>query len=28
MAVARIERFKLTGEGAGGDCVRQNQKKL
>ena len=28
MAVARIGRFKLTGEGAGGDCVRQEQKKL
>jgi len=28
MAVARIGRFKLTGEGAGGDCHRQEQKKL
>ena len=28
MAVARIGRFKLTGEGACGDCVRQEQKKL
>jgi len=26
MAVARIGRFKLTGEGACGDCHRQDQK--